>query len=86
VGREPNLAALRQCENGGRYTSEPGDYHRGAYQAHRPTWDGFWTHHDRPDLVGTDPAEASPDDQDAFARGLYAERGAQPWPYCGSRL
>ena len=39
-----------------------------------------------PASVGVDPAAAAPADQDAMARALYSERGAQPWPYCGRYL
>ena len=33
----------------------------------------------RSDLVGVDPAQASPGDQDAMAQALYAEQGSAPW-------
>lgn len=71
-------AALRQCENGGRYTSPPGDTYRGAYQFDRQTWES---------VGGTgDPAVAAPAEQDRRARRLYAQRGRQPWPHCGRLL
>lgn len=73
-----NWAALRQCENGGKYTSTPTDYYRGAYQFDYSTWES---------VGGSgDPAEASEQEQDMRAQRLYDERGASPWPVCGSRL
>lgn len=71
-------------ESGGNYANKSNPTYRGAYQADRSTWNGFWTRHHRPDLVGTDPANASHADQDAFAAGLYSERGIQPWPRRGA--
>lgn len=77
------LAAIARCESGGRYdaVSRSGRY-RGAHQWSRDTWNGVASRH-RPDLVGDDPAAASPADQDEMAGHLYAERGSQPWPTCG---
>lgn len=79
-------AALRKCESGGNYgiTSRTGKY-RGAYQFDRSTWNSVAGRHD-PSLVGVDPAQASPADQDAMAAALYSERGARPWPHCGRHL
>lgn len=79
-------ASLRQCESNGDYTivSSSGLY-RGAYQFNRSTWDSVAGRHD-PSLVGVDPAQADPADQDAMAFALYGERGAQPWPTCGRYL
>jgi hypothetical protein len=79
-------AALRECESGGDYSivSRTGRY-RGAYQFSRSTWDSVAADH-APDLVGVDPAAATPAEQDAMARALYADRGAQPWPHCGRHL
>ena len=37
-------------------------------------------------MVGIDPAQSSPSDQDAMALALYAERGWSPWPACGIGL
>ena len=31
------------------------------------------------DLVGVDPAQAAPADQDAMAQALYAQQGSAPW-------
>jgi resuscitation-promoting factor RpfB len=58
---------------------------RGAYQFNQATWDLVARQH-FPHLVGVDPAAASPADQDSVALALYRERGASPWPRCGSAL
>jgi muramidase (phage lysozyme) len=77
---------LRQCESGGDYTIvSPGGTYRGAYQFNQGTWNSVASRW-RPDLVGVDPAAASPEDQDAMARALYDEAGASPWPHCGRYL
>jgi len=71
------LARIAQCESGGDPTavSSTGRY-RGKYQFSRATWR---------DLGGSgDPAAAPESVQDAMAAKLYAQRGAQPWPVCGS--
>lgn len=79
-------AALRDCESGGDYSiaSSSGRY-RGAYQFVQSTWDSVAGRND-PTLVGVDPADAAPADQDAMARALYHEAGAGPWPVCGRHL
>jgi hypothetical protein len=79
-------AALRECEAGGDYSiTNPSGKYRGAYQFGRSTWDSVAERH-APQLVGADPAAASPADQDAMALALYGERGASPWPQCGRHL
>jgi hypothetical protein len=79
-------AALRQCESNGDYTiTNPSGRYRGAYQFDRSTWNSVAERH-APELVGVDPAAASPADQDAMAYALYSERGARPWPHCGRHL
>ncbi len=79
-------AALRACESGGNYQIlSPGGLYRGAYQFSVPTWDSVAAAA-YPSLVGVDPAQASPGDQDAMAYALYAMRGASPWPHCGRHL
>ena len=84
VPSEEALLALRFCESGGSYAAvSAGGYYRGAYQFDYRTWDSVasrWLAH----LVGTDPAQAQPADQDLLARALYSERGWAPWPHCGS--
>ncbi len=79
-------AALRQCESNGNYAiTNPSGKYRGAYQFDRTTWDSVASRH-APQLVGVDPAAASPADQDHLALALYSERGARPWPHCGRHL
>ncbi len=79
------LATLRQCEATGSYTtwSSSGRY-RGAYQFDRTTWNDL-ARRTHPHLVGVDPAAATPEQQDAMARALHAERGWDPWPVCGRK-
>lgn len=79
---ERHLAALRQCENSGRYTSDPDDYHRGAYQALRSTWRSLWLRLHRPAYAALDPAVAPRRVQDAFARWLHRIAGRDQWPVC----
>lgn len=79
-------AALRACESGGNYQIvSPNGLYRGAYQFSVPTWDSVAAAV-YPSLVGVDPAQASPADQDAMAYALYAMSGASPWPHCGRHL
>lgn len=71
--------ALRFCESTHNYQAiSPSGIYRGAYQFDIATW---YT-------VGGigDPIQASPEEQDARARELYARRGDQPWPVCGRHL
>lgn len=78
--------ALRQCESNGNYAiTNPSGRYRGAYQFDRPTWNSVAERY-APNLVGVDPAAASPADQDGMAYALWSERGAQPWPHCGRHL
>lgn len=81
-----HLAELRACENGGRYTSAPGDRYRGAYQAWRDTWRRLWLRLHRPAYAALDPADAPPRVQDAFARWLHRVAGPGQWPACARRL
>lgn len=78
--------ALRQCESNGDYAiTNPSGKYRGAYQFDRSTWNSVAERY-APNLVGVDPAAASPADQDGMAYALYTERGANPWPHCGRHL
>jgi hypothetical protein len=78
--------ALRWCESNGNYAiTNPSGKYRGAYQFDRTTWNSVAGRH-APQLVGVDPAAASPADQDYLALALYSERGARPWPHCGRHL
>lgn len=74
------LACTRNRESRGNYgaVSRNGTY-RGAYQFHQHSWDGTARQAGRDDLVGQDPAAASPSDQDALAQSLYASQGSAPW-------
>ncbi|MGI9600609.1 MAG: transglycosylase family protein [Acidimicrobiales bacterium] len=70
---------LRFCESSGNYRAvDPSGIYRGAYQFDRQTW--------RTVGGSGDPINASPSEQDARARALYALRGNQPWPVCGHYL
>ena len=75
-GCNGDLACIRSCESGGNYgaTSSSGTY-RGAYQFDQQTWES---------VGGSgDPAQASPEEQDARAAQLASSRGSSPWPNCG---
>ncbi|NUU25910.1 MAG: DUF348 domain-containing protein [Streptomycetaceae bacterium] len=74
-----NWSALAQCEAGGRPTAVDGSgtYH-GLYQFDARTWQG---------LGGSGVAStASAAEQTYRAKLLYVQRGASPWPVCGSKL
>jgi len=80
ISQHPFLVCTRRIESNGNYSvvSASGTY-RGAYQFSRSTWDSTARHFGRPELVGVDPAAASPPDQDAMALHLYGWQGARPW-------
>jgi hypothetical protein len=76
------LACIRahESDTAGGYAAVSGDgTYRGAYQFLPSTWNATAAEAGRPDLVGVDPASASPADQDAIASYLYAQAGSQPW-------
>ena len=76
------LACIRAHESdsaGGYVAVSPDGTYRGAYQFLPSTWNSTAASAGRPDLVGVDPAGASPADQDAMASHLYAQAGSQPW-------
>ncbi len=75
------LSCVRQRESGGNYGiyNSGGSGAAGAYQFMPGTWNGIASSSGRPDLVGVDPAQAAPADQDAIAQALYAQQGAAPW-------
>ena len=75
------LACVRQRESGGNYGvyNAGGSGAAGAYQFLQGTWNGIAASTGRTDLVGVDPAQASPADQDAMAQALYAQQGSAPW-------
>jgi len=72
------LACIRSIEGG--YTSvNPAGYY-GAYQFAQGTWNSTASAAGRADLIGKNPAEVAPADQDAMALALIARRGLSPWP------
>jgi hypothetical protein len=75
------LACVRQRESGGNYGiyNAGGSGAAGAYQFLPGTWNSIAASTGRGDLVGVDPAKASPADQDAMAQALYAQQGSAPW-------
>ena len=86
TGNGDFLSCIRARESGGNYTvhNTGGSGASGAYQFMPGTWNSIAASSGRPDLVGLDPAAASPADQDAMASALYAQQGSSPWGgYCG---
>ena len=86
---EEQWEALRQCESTGNYRAisiSPAGRYRGAYQFSPSTWDWVAPQVGADYLVGVDPAEASPADQDRMALGLWEINGWAPWPACSKRL
>lgn len=74
-----NWSALAQCEAGGRPTAvDPSGTYHGLYQFDARTWQA---------MGGTGVASTAPaSEQTARAKMLFAQRGASPWPICGSKL
>ena len=75
------LSCVRNRESGGNYGvyNSGGSGAAGAYQFMPGTWNSIAASSGRGDLVGVDPAQAAPADQDAMAQALYAQQGAGPW-------
>jgi hypothetical protein len=75
------LSCVRNRESGGNYGvyNSGGSGAAGAYQFLPGTWNSTAASSGRGDLVGVDPAQASPADQDTMAQALYAQQGAAPW-------
>jgi hypothetical protein len=75
------LSCVRQRESGGNYGiyNSGGSGAAGAYQFLPGTWNSIAASSGRSDLVGVDPAQAAPADQDAMAQALYAQQGSAPW-------
>ena len=79
-----DFSCFKECtldiESDGNYGAvSPGGTYRGAWQFDQSTWDSNSAASGRDDLVGIDPATASPGDQDQIAGVLYQSRGNQPW-------
>lgn len=75
------LSCVRNRESGGDYGvyNSGGSGAAGAYQFMPGTWNSIAASSGRSDLVGVDPAQAAPGDQDAMAQALYAQQGSAPW-------
>ena len=75
------LSCVRNRESGGNYGvyNSGGSGAAGAYQFMPGTWNSIAASSGRSDLVGLDPAQAAPADQDAMAQQLYAQQGSAPW-------
>jgi hypothetical protein len=74
------LDCIRHRESRGQYdvvNSSSGA--AGAYQFMPGTWNTNAAAAGRTDLVGVNPADASPADQDAMAQHLLATQGLAPW-------
>lgn len=83
---EEQWAQLRQCNANGDYQhANSNGIHFGAYEFRQTSWDDLARRH-YPRLVGVNPRDAAPDDQDRMAYRLYEERGWEPWPACGASL
>ncbi len=74
------LACVRHRESRGSYSAVNGSSGAaGAYQFLPSTWNNTARHAGRSDLVGVNPAAASPSDQDAMANHLVSWQGTRPW-------
>lgn len=74
-----NWGGLAHCESGGRPGAvDPSGTYGGLYQFDTRTWQG---------LGGSGRPQDAPAAEQTFrAKKLYVQRGASPWPHCGSRL
>ncbi len=81
---------LRRCESTNNYLAvSPSGTYRGAYQFSQATWDfiaGVPDHGEVHHLLGVDPINASPVEQDLMALTLYNYWGRGQWPECGRFL
>jgi hypothetical protein len=74
------FACVRHHESRGQYSVvNRSSGAAGAYQFMPTTWNNAAREAGRGDLVGVNPAAASPSDQDAIAHYVYATQGARPW-------
>lgn len=76
----PFLVCTRARESGGNYraVNHSGGWY-GAYQFAQSTWDVTAARAGREDLIGVNPIDASPYDQDELAWTLYQWQGNRPW-------
>ena len=80
---EEQWEQLRQCNANGNYQhANPNGINFGAYEFRQSSWDDLARRH-YPQLIGVNPRDASPADQNRMAYALYEERGWAPWPSCG---
>ena len=82
LSQDPFLKCTRAHESdtaGGYRAVSPDGMYRGAYQFLPSTWNNVARHIGRYDLVGVDPAAASPHDQDVIAMALFQWQGYAPW-------
>ncbi len=83
---EEQWEQLRQCNANGDYQHvNSSGIHFGVYEFRQTSWNELALRH-YPRLVGVNPRDAAPDDQDRMAYRLYEERGWEPWPICGASL
>jgi hypothetical protein len=82
LSNDPFLVCTRHHESdtsGGYHAVSASGTYRGAYQFDQSTWNNTARATGRFDLVGVDPAQAAPADQDFLAWSLHKWRGAAPW-------
>jgi hypothetical protein len=73
-GAGGELAAIRQCESGGNYSTNTGNGFGGAYQFDQSTWNAAGG--------SGSPASASPAEQDRVAAHWIASGHRSAWPNC----
>lgn len=83
---DAEISGLTSCENYGVWFTVTVSGFWGGGQFLQSTWDGITVQAGRSELAGTRPDTASPTDQAAMIRALYARDGITPWPECGYLL
>lgn len=73
------LACVLKRESEGQYGVSDGSGNYGGFQFSVGTWNSTAAHAGRGDLVGVNPADASPADQNAMAEHLLSWQGTDPW-------